>query len=617
MKKTILLFCAALLGIASAGANTVFQQKADAFTAGETVGNLPMAKAPQSRAEQSMTFSYADGMSTAYGLNGATAGKTTIYLAFEFRKEDVATYVGNSITAVNLRGGSTGMMNNVRDVTYFITSDLNGEPEVKGTGRLGAKPYAEGTFTLDTPYVLDEAKTVYIGYSFAAPSRGYYVPTDNTPATPSNLIYGMSDTESRPAEWYVAGDEIGSLSAGVVITGESLPQLLANITTAAFPSYVRTGETSDIQLTFRNVGLANIESLTVRTTVGDETPADAEITLSSPLAPSVSRAVNVTGIPFNNDGEKTVKVEIVKLNGEEIGRPSSVEGTVMVYSEGYDRTLVVEEGTGTWCGWCPGGIVFLEYVAKTYPDRFLRIAYHNKDEMAGNQQFINNYVTGFPYTITNRLDEYTPTSSYSAIQNFVNRLYDEYTSYPAYCQINIDATEDGENIEFTAAAEFVQPLSVQHYMAFVLVEDNVGPYTQHNYFAGSGKQMDGWENKGSSVSTMFNDVCRAILGFPGINGSLPEKIEKNTVYTYSNKFSKAKLTGSTYRVIGMIVNGNTGEIVNAGQWYPGKEAGVEVVETENNAPAEYYNLQGVRVANPSNGMYIVRKGASVSKVLIH
>ena len=66
----------------------------------------------------------------------------------------------------------------------------------------------------------------------------------------------------------------------------------------------------------------------------------------------------------------------------------------------------------------------------------------------------------------------------------------------------------------------------------------------------------------------------------------------------------------------MIVNGNTGEIVNAGQWYPGKEAGVEVVETENNAPAEYYNLQGVRVANPSNGMYIVRKGASVSKVLI-
>lgn len=616
MKKTILLFCAALLGIASAGANTVFLHKADAFTAGETTGNMPMTKAPQSRAEQSLTFSYADGMSTAYGLNDATAGKTTVYLAFEFRKEDVATYVGNSITAINLRGGSTGMMNNVRDITYFITSDINSEPEVSGTGHLGAKPYAEGTFTLDTPYVLDEAKTIYIGYSFAAPIRGYYVPTDNTPSTPSNLIYGMSDTDSRPTEWYVAGDQIGSLSASVVITGENLPQLLANITEATFPPYVRTGETGTIQIAIRNVGLANIDSLTVRATVGDETPFDTDVNLSSPIAPSVVRNITVTGIPFNTDGQKTVKVEIVKLNGEEISRPTAVEGIVMVYSDGYDRKLVIEEGTGTWCGWCPGGIVMLEYVAKTYPDRFLRIAYHNEDKMAGNQQFINTYVTGFPYTITNRINEYTPTTSYSAIQSFVNTLYNEYTSYPAYCQINIDATENANNIEFTAAAEFVQPLSVQHYMAFALVEDNVGPYAQQNYFTGSGRQMDGWENKNSPVSTIFNDVCRAIIGFPGVNGSLPEKIEKNTVYTYSNTFSKEKLTGTTYRIIGMIVNASTGEIVNAGQWYPGKEAGVEAVETEDNATAEYYNLQGVRVANPSNGMYIVRKGSNVSKVYI-
>ena len=426
----------------------------------------------------------------------------------------------------------------------------------------------------------------------------------------------MSDTDSRPTKWYVAGDQIGSLSASVVITGENLPQLLANITEATFPPYVRTGETGTIQIAIRNVGLANIDSLTVRATVGDETPFDTDVNLSSPIAPSVVRNITVTGIPFNTDGQKTVKVEIVKLNGEEISRPTAVEGIVMVYSDGYDRNLVIEEGTGTWCGWCPGGIVMLEYVAKTYPDRFLRIAYHNEDKMAGNQQFINTYVTGFPYTITNRINEYTPTTSYAAIQSFVNTLYNEYTSYPAYCQINIDATENANNIEFTAAAEFVQPLSVQHYMAFALVEDNVGPYAQQNYFTGSGRQMDGWENKNSPVSTIFNDVCRAIIGFPGVNGSLPEKIEKNTVYTYSNTFSKEKLTGTTYRIIGMIVNASTGEIVNAGQWYPGKEAGVEAVETEDNATAEYYNLQGVRVANPSNGMYIVRKGSNVSKVYI-
>lgn len=34
-----------------------------------------------------------------------------------------------------------------------------------------------------------------------------------------------------------------------------------------------------------------------------------------------------------------------------------------------------------------------------------------------------------------------------------------------------------------------------------------------------------------------------------------------------------------------------------------------------NAAAEYFNLQGVRVANPQNGMFIVRQGAKVTKVI--
>lgn len=45
--------------------------------------------------------------------------------------------------------------------------------------------------------------------------------------------------------------------------------------------------------------------------------------------------------------------------------------------------------------------------------------------------------------------------------------------------------------------------------------------------------------------------------------------------------------------------------------------GVDNVESDNvNAPAEYFNLQGVRVANPQNGLYIVRQGNKVSKQVI-
>lgn len=45
-------------------------------------------------------------------------------------------------------------------------------------------------------------------------------------------------------------------------------------------------------------------------------------------------------------------------------------------------------------------------------------------------------------------------------------------------------------------------------------------------------------------------------------------------------------------------------------------AGVEDVTVENNAKAVYYNLQGVQVANPEAGLYIVRRGDKVSKILV-
>lgn len=47
------------------------------------------------------------------------------------------------------------------------------------------------------------------------------------------------------------------------------------------------------------------------------------------------------------------------------------------------------------------------------------------------------------------------------------------------------------------------------------------------------------------------------------------------------------------------------------------QSAVNAIEIEaTDAPAEYYNLQGVRVANPANGLYIVRQGNKTYKVLV-
>ena len=48
----------------------------------------------------------------------------------------------------------------------------------------------------------------------------------------------------------------------------------------------------------------------------------------------------------------------------------------------------------------------------------------------------------------------------------------------------------------------------------------------------------------------------------------------------------------------------------------GATTGVEGVEADNNEAVEYFNLQGVRVENPANGLFIRRQGNKVTKVLV-
>ena len=44
--------------------------------------------------------------------------------------------------------------------------------------------------------------------------------------------------------------------------------------------------------------------------------------------------------------------------------------------------------------------------------------------------------------------------------------------------------------------------------------------------------------------------------------------------------------------------------------------GIEDTMVDENAPVEYYNLQGVKVANPENGIFIKKQGAKATKVVL-
>lgn len=50
--------------------------------------------------------------------------------------------------------------------------------------------------------------------------------------------------------------------------------------------------------------------------------------------------------------------------------------------------------------------------------------------------------------------------------------------------------------------------------------------------------------------------------------------------------------------------------------YSADNSGVEGIIVDNEAPVEYFNLQGMRIANPGNGLYIRRQGKEVKKVFL-
>ncbi len=104
--------------------------------------------------------------------------------------------------------------------------------------------------------------------------------------------------------------------------------------------------------------------------------------------------------------------------------------------------------------------------------------------------------------------------------------------------------------------------------------------------------------------------------------------DTETLMVYRGKWiDGADITAENQPVVGaiVVVNGDLKVYNDIKEFdsyskivsYTAPDAGVDGVEVDNaNAPVEYFNLQGVKVANPTEGLYIVRQGSKVSKQVI-
>lgn len=113
----------------------------------------------------------------------------------------------------------------------------------------------------------------------------------------------------------------------------------------------------------------------------------------------------------------------------------------------------------------------------------------------------------------------------------------------------------------------------------------------------------------------FKDV--KVDAWSGPNSTLTDA-DGNTVALYNQlKLPETELlSGDKCTVTGFV-----GIYKTNLQFYPIKietaSSGIEGITADENTPVEYYNLQGIRVANPAQGSVVIRRqGSHVSKVIV-
>lgn len=110
------------------------------------------------------------------------------------------------------------------------------------------------------------------------------------------------------------------------------------------------------------------------------------------------------------------------------------------------------------------------------------------------------------------------------------------------------------------------------------------------------REMTAIDRANNMYTYIFKDGVPANLIFKSDNGQQTKDLE------FKNE--------TVYKAVSQDANDGNKWICELGQ------TGVENVEVDANVPAVYYNLSGVRVANPANGLYIVVRGTKVTKEYI-
>lgn len=247
----------------------------------------------------------------------------------------------------------------------------------------------------------------------------------------------------------------------------------------------------------------------------------------------------------------------------------------------YKRGVMIEEFTGTWCGYCPRGAWFMDSLQTYMPNNAIEIAWHNADEMtiANVEDTIEAYfaVGGFPnvglqrtaatgindwsasdplYTSVKTAAKQTPLVDF----RIVNVAYNSSTG-----QVDFDLDVTPFDMKAMTSEDTAKYVSLA-----VLTEDGL-VYDQHNYgLRGLANPIPGFvhENVARAVggSVLGNKFT---LGTKDANPTLPARIHYSmTVQTGSWNASEMRIKSFVDGITTVTVSGkkySNNNIYNAAQ----------------------------------------------------
>ena len=459
---------------------------------------------------------------------------------------------------------------------------------------------------------------------------GYTIPVtdDDEPMMMTNDKMGGGlwlHTTAAYRDW-VDMSSLGCPDIELILDGQQV-----NAATIIVPAYTYAKKNEPIYVNAKiyNHGRASLSSFNYTYEINGVTK-EASLKTSIPADHwGRSRDLVLELDPIAEAGNYPLTVTVTAVNGSENQDVVPThEGMVNIMDFVPVHRALVEEYTGTWCGWCTRGLVAMRMLAETYGDDFIGVAYHNSDPMEVTTSYPSP-VQGFPSAFVDRYYDVDPYYGYESVGFGMKDLVDYVMSQLAVVDLNVKAewADEGKNeLKATVESNFVMNATGSDYgIEVMLVEDDMyGPagtdWDQHNYYADMADQYASEPNlgplcelPGTIEGYHFNDVLVATSGV--VDESLPESIVANTVNSFEYSFDVNNIYNTSYEpliqnkeklhVVAIVVDQATGQVLNAAKGHVGNSAVNEIgADNKEIASTIYFDLTGRMVNNPETGIYI-------------